>query len=603
MRRVVTISSATLTLVLTLASPAASQTASRVIRQIEERCSACHKNPSAQRTPDVEGAPDTATLRKLPPETVYRAVTTGSMRVHVEGLSDPVIRSMVEWYTGRKIGTTASGDARLMPNHCPTNPPITDLAASPSWNGWGPDVTNARFQRTAGLSAADVPRLKLKWAFGFPGASSVYGQPTVAAGRVFVGVDTGYVYSLDAATGCVHWSFLAETGVRNSPSVGPVTAPTPRHAVFFGDILSNIYAVDAVSGDLIWKVKVDDHPLAVITGAPTLHEGRLYVPVSSREEAAGGSLFYPCCTFRGSIVALDSNTGRQIWKTYIIDEEPKPVRRNSRGTQLWAPAGAAVWHAPTIDPGNRAVYIATGDAYTLPAPATTDAVMALHMDTGKVLWSVQDTENDAWLVGCAQQPTENCPKELGPDYDFGTSPILSTLPNGARLLLAGQKSGEVWAHDPDKQGALAWKVLLVDKVGEAEILFGGAADERVAYFGLSNDLVAALDIATGQRKWAVTLPARGDRAGITAALTAIPGVVFAGGRDGMLRALSAETGQTIWTFDTQQDFKTVNSVPARGGSMGAPGPTIAGGLMFVPGGYVGLGNGSPGNVLLVFAPQ
>ena len=194
MRRVVTISSATLTMVLTLASPAASQTASRVIRQIEERCSACHKNPSAQRTPDVEGAPDTATLRKLPPETVYRAVTTGSMRVHVEGLSDAVIRSMVEWYTGRKIGTTASGDARLMPNHCPTNPPITDLAASPSWNGWGPDVTNARFQRTAGLSAADVPRLKLKWAFGFPGVIVVYGQPTVAAGRVFVGVDTGYVY-------------------------------------------------------------------------------------------------------------------------------------------------------------------------------------------------------------------------------------------------------------------------------------------------------------------------------------------------------------------------------------------------------------------------
>ena len=260
-----------------------------------------------------------------------------------------------------------------------------------------------------------------------------------------------------------------------------------------------------------------------------------------------------------------------------------------------------MWHAPTIDPKSRAVYIATGDAYTLPAPATTDAVMALHMDTGKVLWSVQDTENDAWLVGCAQQPTENCPKELGPDYDFGTSPILSTLPNGARLLLAGQKSGEVWAHDPDKQGALAWKALLVDTVGEAEILFGGAADERVAYFGLSNDIVAALDIATGQRKWTVTLPARGDRAGITAALTAIPGVVFAGGRDGMLRALSAETGQAIWTFDTQQDFKTVNGVRRAVDRWARPGPTIAGGLMFVPGGYVGLGNGSPGNVLLVFA--
>ena len=430
--------------------------------------------------------------------------------------------------------------------------------------------------------------------------SSVYGQPTVAGGRVFVGVDTGHVYALDAATGCVHWSFLAETGVRNAISIGTVTSPRATHAAYFGDIRANVYAVDANTGELLWKVNADPHPLAVVTGSPTLYEGRLYVPVSSREEAAGGSLNYPCCTFRGSIVALDAATGRQIWKTYAIADPPKPSRRNSQGTQLWTGAGAAIWHAPTIDPRNRAIYVATGDAYTEPAAQTTDAVMAIHMDTGQVLWSAQDYENDAWLVACAQDATENCPKNLGPDFDFGAPPILQPLPNGRRILLAGQKSGQVFAHDPDDRGKLLWKAALVEKIGESEILFGGAADEQAAYFGLDNGTLAALDPATGQRKWFLPPRPPGPRRGLTAALTAIPGAVFAGSQDGTIRAHASGDGRLLWSYDTLQDVKTVNHVPARGGSMGAPGPTVAGGMLFVGSGYVGLGNGTPGNVLLVF---
>jgi polyvinyl alcohol dehydrogenase (cytochrome) len=576
------------------------QTASRVIRQIDQRCANCHRNPDADRPPDVEGAPAPTTLRQMAPETILQAITTGAMRVHAEGVPDDVKRAMAEYLSGRKLGPLGAGDARNMPNRCSMRTPLADVSGSNAWNGWGPDATNRRFQRAAGLSAADLPRMTLKWAFGFPGVSSVYGQPTVSGGRVFVGVDTGYVYALDAATGCVHWSFLAETGVRNAVNVAPVAGAGARHAAYFGDIRANVYAVDADTGALIWKVSAEPHPLAVVTGSPTLHEGRLYVPVSSREEAAGGSLFYPCCTFRGSIVALDAATGRQIWKTYVIPDPPKPSRRNSRGTQLWTGAGAAIWHAPTIDPRRRAVYVATGDGYTEPAHRNTDAVMAIHMDTGAVLWSVQDFENDVWLVGCAQEPTENCPKDLGPDYDFGASPILQTLPDGRRVLLAGQKSGQVFAHDPDRDGALLWKAALVEKIGEAEILFGGAADDRVAYFGLDNGTLAALDPATGQRTWFLPPRPPGPRRGITAALTAIPGAVIAGSQDGTVRAHAAEDGRLVWSFDTLKEFKTVNQVAARGGSMGAPGPTVAGGMLFVGSGYVGLGNGTPGNVLLAF---
>jgi polyvinyl alcohol dehydrogenase (cytochrome) len=611
-----------ITVLVALAAPeqASAQTLSRVIRLIDQRCASCHRSTNADRPPDgVEGAPDPATLRRMAPETILQAITRGAMRVHVEDVADEVKRAMAEYLSGRKLSPVGAGDARTMPNRCPAStPPVWNDVSTwsfpnpadwPLWNGWGLDATNARFQRAPGLAASDVPRLTLTWAFGFPGVSSVYGQPTIAGGRVFIGVDTGYVYSLDAASGCVHWSFLAETGVRNAVSIGPASAATADqpvtgsgaiHAAYFGDIRANVYAVNADTGALLWKVNADPHPLAVVTGSPTLYEGRLYVPVSSREEAAGGSLNYPCCTFRGSIVALDAATGRQIWKTYAIPDPPKPSRKNSRGTQLWTGSGAAIWHAPTIDPRHRAIYVATGDAYTEPAHPNTDAVMAIHMDTGKVLWSVQDYENDAWLVGCAQEPNENCPKDLGPDYDFGASPILHALPDGRRVLMAGNKSGQVFAHDPDAGGRLLWKSTLVEKIGESEILFGGAADEAAAYFGLDNGSLGAIDPATGQRKWFIPPQPPGPRRGFTAALTAIPGVVFAGNQDGSVRAYASGTGSIVWTFNMLQDFQTVNRVAARGGSMGAPGPTVAGGRLFVPSGYVGLGNGTPGNVLLVF---
>jgi polyvinyl alcohol dehydrogenase (cytochrome) len=578
---------------------ASAQTASRVIRLIDQRCANCHRS-EADRPPDVAGAPSHATLRRMAPETILQAITKGAMRVHVEDVTDDVKRAMAEYLSGRKLSPLGAGDARTMPNRCSTRAPLGNLAGSPSWNGWSPDPTNARFQRTAGLSAADVPKLTLKWAFGFPGVSSVYGQPTVAGGRVFVGVDTGYVYALDAKTGCVHWSFLAETGVRNAISIGSLAGSPARYAAYFGDIRANVYAVDAHTGALLWKVNADPHPLAVVTGSPTLFEGRLYVPVSSREEAAGGSLNYPCCTFRGSIVALDAATGRQVWKTYAIPDPPQPSRKNSRGTQLWTGSGAAIWHAPTIDPRHRAIYVATGDAYTEPAHPNTDAVMAIHMDSGRILWSVQDYENDAWLVGCAQEPNENCPKDLGPDYDFGAPPILHTLADGRRVLMAGNKSGQVFAHDPDANGKPLWKSTLVEKIGESEILFGGAADDQAGYFGLDNGSLAAIDPATGQRTWFLPPRPPGPRRGFTAALTAIPGVLFAGSQDGTIRAYASDTGGIVWSFNMLQDFRTVNGVAARGGSMGAPGPTVAGGTLFVPSGYVGLGNGAPGNVLLAF---
>ena len=496
--------------------------------------------------------------------------------------------------------------AQTPSDQCDANPPLSDPASGPAWNGWGADLSNSRFQtaKAAQMTAPQVAHLKLKWSFGLAGAKQVFGEPVVVAGRVFFSADTGVVYSLDANTGCVYWTFQADAGVRTALSI---RVAKQSSVAYLGDLKANVYALDAQMGTLLWKVNVDDHPTARITGAPQIFEDRVYVPVASSEEGASSSPTYQCCTFRGSVVALDAATGKQVWKTWTIADVPKVVSKNSNGVSRWAPAGGGVWNSPTIDPKRRALYVGTGDAFTAPAPKSTDAVIALDLDSGKILWSVQATENDAWVVGCiSAKPLENCPKDFGPDQDFGSPPILRDLPGGQTLLIAGQKSGNVWAYDPDRRGAVVWRTALVNNTKEfgGKIVWGGAADDQTAYFGLGTGGIGAVDIRTGERKWFTPLAPTEDRAkhpGQDGPLAEIPGVIFSGGFDGVLRALSASDGKVVWQFDTLREFQTLNGVAAKGGSIGSAGPVLAGGMLFVPSGYVGVRNGIPGNVLLAFA--
>ena len=587
---------------------ASAQTASGTIRLFEERCATCHRNPGVARAAGAEQAPDIDALRKLSPDTVYAAMTMNPTPAHAQAqadLMDIVKRGFAEFLGGRKLGSVPAGDPKAMANQCAAVAKFASPSAAPSWNGWSADATNARFQsaNAAGITAAQVPNLKLKWAFGLPNAASMYSQPTIAGGRVFFGADTGYIYSLDAKSGCLAWGFQAAAGVRNAISIGPVKGHgSSAFAAYFGDLRGNVYALDAATGKPLWIVSVDPHPLAAVTGSPILFRGRLYVPLASREEAAGGGPDYPCCTFRGSIVALDADSGKQVWKTHIISEEPKPTKKNSRGVQLYAPSGAGIWDTPTIDEARGLMYIGTGDAYSRPVNSmNTDAIMALDLATGKPRWAVQHTADDAWLVGCeTNDPSENCPSNIGPDYDFGMSPMMRTLSDGRTIVVTGQKSGEVFAQDV-RDGKVLWKATLVDRLARGEITFGGAADNQNAYFGTRSGAVWALDLKSGEKKWMTPIaPTPQRQSGQTAALTVIPGVLFSGGQDGILRALSTADGKQVWQFDTARDFMTVNGVPAKGGAMGAPGPTIAGGMLFLGSGYTGLGNGRGGNVLLAF---
>lgn len=585
----------------------------------QRSCAKCHSSPVASNR-----APDLKVLMKLSPETIYSAITTGAMAAAAQPLSASEKQVLAAYLGGRPLDLTEAGSARTMRNRCDANAPIENISSRPAWNGWGVNLANTRFQGRpgAGITAQQVPQLKLKWAFGFPNGDTSFGQPSIVDGRVFVGSDIGYFYAINADTGCVYWSYRAQATVRTAATVGPVAGHgTTKYAVYFGDFRGNVYALDAATGKPLWiKNVIDNNYIARLSAGPTLYKGRLYVPVSSTEEVFAADPTYPCCSFRGSVVALDANTGQLIWKSYVITEAPKPVRKNSRGVQLTAPAGGAVWDSPTIDTQRHLLYIGTGDSYTEPAPKTTDAIVALDLKTGRIVWSFQAVKNDAWILGCVPTSTENCPRDLGPDHDIGASPILVKMPHGHRLLIALPKSGTIFALDPDRKGALVWKFATTGTVApnNGQLALGGATDGQNLYLALEDGTAVGIDLASGKRKWLASLESldelgeptsngenrtkAGLRFGQSAAVTAIPGVVFTGGWDGILRALSTSDGRLLWQFNTARAFDTANGVPARGGSMGGPGPAVANGILYVPSGYAAFGGGLPGNVLLALSP-
>ena len=474
------------------------------------------------------------------------------------------------------------------------------------------DENNSRYQPavSAGISREQVPSLKVKWAFGYPGASATFGQPTVTGGKLYVGSEDGTVYSIDARTGCIWWTYQAGATVKTAISLS-----ADQRLAFFGDTNGNVYALNASNGAPVWKLRPESHATARITGSPLLDGNRLYVPVSSGEEGAAADPKYECCTFRGALVALDANSGQLLWKAYTIRDLAKPMRRNSAGAQMWGPSGAPIWSSPTLDRTRQAIYVATGNNYSDPPTGTSDAVMAFDARSGKLLWVRQITANDLWNIACVADTKANCPEKPGEDLDFGAPPLLETLPGGRDVLLVAQKSGVVHALDPASKGRIVWQRRLGRGGPLGGIEWGGSADGRRAYFPLSDwgpdDPKAggglfALDLRTGKRLWysAPVRPACLGQFGCSAAQmappTVIPGVVFSGSVDGHLRAYDARDGQVIWDFNAAQAFPTVNGVNAHGGSFNGSGPTVASGMMYVNAGYT---NELDGNVLLAFSPD
>ena len=570
----------------------------------QAKCAMCHDKPTGR-------IPPRAQIVKRSNEDIIQSLTTGSMKQWAEGFSAAQISALASYLTGKQAGSIAQPGTNQ--NMC-KEPAGPISLKEPLWNGWGRDLDNTHYQPKPGIKPEDVPRLKVKWAWTHPGPMAT-GQPTIIGDRLFVTTEAGQLFSLNAQTGCTYWNVNTGAGLRSAVSVGPLPAGSKaKFAIYFGDQKSNVTALDAETGELLWKTKVEDHLMSRITGSPVLYRDRLYVPVSSVEEVTGRDAKYPCCKFRGSLVSLDAYTGKLLWKSFTVQEEPKPFKINSAGTQMYGPAGGAIWSAPTLDLKRKVIYVATGNSYTDVPTGHSDAIIAFDMETGKLKWVNQVTPKDNFLVGCRQPGVGNCPEDAGPDYDFGSSPVIRSLPGGKQIILAGQKSGVIYALDPDHQGKILWQQRLGAGGALGGIEWGFAVDEKNVYVPMADVSgparkpgITALNFATGATLWNVPAPPINCSWGTTrcnnsqsAAASVIPGVVFSGSVDGHLRAYSTANGVIVWDVDTAPPIATVNGGPTKGGALDGGGPTIANGILYTNSGY-GKIVGQPGNLLLAFS--
>jgi polyvinyl alcohol dehydrogenase (cytochrome) len=578
----------------------------------QKRCSLCHEQIN-DRIPHREA------LQKMPSARILRALDSGAMMAIAFTMSREDRISVASY-----LGTSAPVSGPPAAAFCADR--TVKLAATPrtSWNGWSPGASNARFQAgdAARLSIDQVRGLKLKWAFGFDGDVTAFAPPTVIDDQVFVGSAAGLVHAMRAQTGCLQWVFQANGPVRSSILAAPLGGN--RHALLFGDMTGWFYALAAENGKLLWKVQVETHDSTRLTGGPAAHDGIVYVPVASWEETRAGDADYACCTFRGSVVALRIRDGMQVWKTYMTGV-PTENGKSARGTPNIGPSGVGVWSTPTLDAKRKVLYVATGDNYSAPATDTSDAVIALDMAAGTMLWSRQILADDVFSGAC-YGGRGTC----GPDYDFGSSPILTHSRDGRELLLAGQKSGIVWALDPEKKGEIVWQARVGQGSTNGGVQWGMATDGQRVFAAVSDIKrlrqtsqtdprrsildpnvgggLTALRVADGKEEWhvAATPCPEGSPSGCSpaqpGAVTEIPGVVFATSTDGHIRAHSAEDGKLLWEFNTMRDFDTENGVKGRGGSIDGPGAVVVNGRVFISSGYPRNG-GVPGNVLLAFGPE
>ena len=577
----------------------------------QKRCAICHEQVN-------DRIPPRAALQKMPAAQILRALNAGPMLAIALTISGED-RAAVASY----LGTSAPVEGPPAAAFCPDR--TVKLAATPKtfWNGWSPGLNNSRFQTgdLARLSINQVRRLKLKWAFGFDGDVTAFAPPTVIDSQVFVGSAGGLVHEMRAETGCLQWVFQANGPVRSSILVAPLGS---QHVLLFGDMTGWFYAIKAETGRLLWKVQVETHDSTRLTGGPVAYHGTVYVPVASWEETRSADADYACCTFRGSVVALRIRDGAQLWKTWMTGV-PTERGKSSRGTINFGPSGVGVWSAPTVDTKRNLLYVATGDNYSAPATDTSDAVIALNPVTGRMVWSRQLTAEDVFNGICAGT-SASC----GPDFDFGSSPILTHAPDGRELLLAGQKSGIVWALDPTNMGEVVWQTRVGVGGTNGGVQWGMATD-GLHVFATVSDIkrspqtsqidtrravldptvgggLTALRVADGKQEWHIPATPCPDGAPVgcspaqPGAVTEIPGVVFATSLDGHVRAHSDENGELLWDFDTMRDFETVNGVKGHGGSIDGPGAVVVNGMVFISSGYPRNG-GVPGNVLLAFGPE
>ena len=481
-------------------------------------------------------------------------------------------------------------------------------------SGWGFGERNLRFQAATEIDRTNASMLELAWAFALDGGMSPHSYPLVTEDTVFIGTPAGSLYALERDSGCVRWKRKFRSAIRTAVIHAEIAGEA---RLVFGTGDGWVVAADAVTGEQLWETEVRDHPHAIVTGTPLYHAGRVYAPVSSYELAVAMDAMYECCTFRGSLVSLDATDGALLWRTHTIAEAPAVTGRHYVVVKEWGPSGTPIWSAPAIDAETGLLYVGTGENYTAPATPTSDAIMAVRSEHGEIVWTEQFTANDTFNMACLIPDHPSCPEEVGPDYDFGAPPILARMASGEHILLAGQKSGGVYAMKPDS-GARIWERQLGRGGYLGGVHWGMAVNEALGllYVPISDRAVGpaasdkpmpglhALEVETGVVRWSAINPDRCDGrkgcdSGTSAAIVATPDLVFAGSLDGQISVYDARTGEVVWSYDTWRKFDSVNGEAAGGGSIDVHGPMVAGDMLLIQSGY-GQHGQAGGNALLAF---
>ena len=500
---------------------------------------------------------------------------------------------------------------------------LVNLDQSPSFTFTQPDGNNPRHLESAqaGLSTADLSDLELAWAIAFPDTSGLRAAPVIIGSTIFYSAtDSGRVFALDTNSGCAKWVYEAESRLRSSLAYSKID---DLGFLVFSDSRGMIHAIDARTGAPIWVASGQaSSNQGMLTGTPVIHEDKVIVPVSGSGVITGGNPNYECCENHGAVTALNVHSGEKLWEYHTMPAAEYTGQVSSTGVKQRGPSGAPIWTTPTIDADRGQIYVTTGENTSHPTTNTSDAIIALDIETGQANWVFQALENDMWNFGCSAGGP-NCiilDDTNSVDFDFGGPAILVGTDAG-QLLVAGQKSGDLWALDPET-GALVWN----QRVGEGTELGGNhwgiAADSQRAFMtindpgrgnGNARPGIYSYFVGTGEPSWFYEVQPecndqRSERIrrceslhGFSATPLSVDGAVITGGRDGRLFIFNSDSGELIFEYDTVKDYETVNGVEGYGGSIDSHSIAAGSGMVFVGSGY-GQFRQVPGNVLLAFKP-
>ena len=527
------------------------------------------------------------------------------MKMQSSGLSQSEISAIAEYLQPVDSSKKTNGFCAGKPS----------LKIGPTWNSWGNSLDQKRFQEesVSRINIENISNLEMKWVFGIPETGRIRSQPSVAGGLLFFGSQSGLVYAIDAESGCIWWTYKAKAEVRNAIAIDLDESNLPID-IYFGDFEGRVYRLDAISGNEKWIKKPNEHPLTTITGSITIYENEIFIPLSSVEIVTAINKDYECCTFRGGIVAMNKFTGETKWKYHTVNE-PIETGFNDADTKKWGPSGVPVWSSPTIDIKRGRIYFGTGQNYSAPATNMSDSIIAIDLNTGKKVWSFQSDDDDIWNGSCVRDRI-NCDFDIGANFDFGASPVLISDESKGDLIIAGQKSGTLYAIDPDK-GKTIWKKR-IGKGGEHGGVHWSLSSDGKKIFvpvgdignhpkaiGDSRSGVYAYDPFSGDELWSYDAVINcidetfECYSGFSAAISSTNDVVFAGNLNGILYAISTKNGEPVWEFNTRKEFQSINLIPTNGGTIDATGPVISEKMIYINSGYGGYGK-LPGNALIAF---